>query len=112
MGDADKINSSAFDHMRSTEENCECRSPPIQQPRVIASVLADAQVLWSAFAASTQTSTIFLRLIGYIRGDFSPIRETWLLSLKLLHSGFLKFEVSHKCMFSTDSISFFSANER
>lgn len=81
-------------------------------PGIIVYVLADTQFLQSIFAASTQTSTIFLRLISYISGDVSPIKETWLLSPKLLHRGFLNFEVSHKRMFSTDSISFLSADER
>lgn len=75
-------------------------------------MLADTQIFQSVVAASTQTLTTFLRLISYISGDFSPIRETWLLLPKLLQRGFLKFEVSNKLMFSADSISFFSADEK
>lgn len=74
------------------------------------SVLEETWLFQSIFAASTQTSTIFLRLISYLSGDFSSIRETWLLSPKLLQRGFLKFEVSNKLIFSADSISFFSAD--
>ena len=74
------------------------------------SVLEETWFLQSIFAASTQTSTIFLRLISYLSGDFSSIRETWLLSPKLLQRGFLKFEVSNKLIFSADSISFFFAD--
>ena len=74
------------------------------------SVLEETWFFQSIFAASTQTSTIFLRLISYLSGDFSSIRETSLLSPKLLPRGFLKFEVSNKLIFSADSISFFSAD--
>ena len=74
------------------------------------SVLEETWFFQSIFAASTQISTIFFRLISYLSGDFSPIRETWLLSPKLLQRGFLKFEVSNKLIFSVDSISLFSAD--
>lgn len=42
----------------------------------------------TVFLATTQISTIFLRLIICISGDCSPIRETWLSSSKLLQRGF------------------------